>query len=60
MADLITFCQKKSAIGYNEDIKSILKGLGITKMNKKVTRTKTKEIEGMIKKVQHLVQICEG
>ena len=60
MADTITYCQIKSSIGYNDIISKTLIGLGLTKLNKKVTRKKTKELEGMLKKVQHLVQICEG
>ena len=49
----------KSAIGYNVSKKKTLEALGLTKMNKKVIKNKNDAIEGMIKKVYHLVEVKE-
>ncbi len=59
MAETITFSQVKSGIGSTKKIRATLTGLGLTKMNKKVTRKDTPELRGMIAKVGHLVRIEE-
>ncbi len=60
MAETITFTQVKSGIGSTKKIKATLTGLGLTKMNKTVTRKDTPEIRGMLGKVSHLVRIEEN
>ncbi len=60
MADTITFTLVKSGIGSTEKIRATLTGLGLTKMQKTVTRKDTPEIRGMLNKVRHLVSIEEG
>lgn len=60
MADTITFTLVKSGIGSTEKIRATLTGLGLTKMQKTVTRKDTPEIRGMLAKVNHLVKIVEG
>ncbi len=37
-----------------------LEGMGLTKMNRKVTLKDTPAIRGMIRKVAHLVKVVEG
>lgn len=59
MAETITFTLVKSGIGSTEKIRATLTGLGLTKMNKTVTRKNTPEIRGMLAKVKHLVRIEE-
>ena len=59
MAETITFTLVKSGIGSTKKIHATLTGLGLTKMNKKVTRQDTPELRGMLNKVQHLVRIEE-
>ncbi|THB79447.1 MAG: 50S ribosomal protein L30 [Desulfobulbaceae bacterium] len=59
MADTITFTLVKSGIGSTKKIRATLTGLGLTKMQKKVTRKDTPEIRGMLAKVEHLVRIEE-
>ncbi len=59
MAETITFLQVKSGIGSTKKINATLVGLGLTKMNKKVTRKDTPELRGMLNKVMHLVRIEE-
>ena len=59
MAETITFTLVKSSIGSTEKIRATLTGLGLTKMNKTMTRKDTPELRGMLSKVSHLVQINE-
>lgn len=59
MAGTVTFLQVKSGIGNTKKVNATLVGLGLTKMNKKVTRKDTPELRGMLNKVSHLVRIEE-
>ena len=57
MSETIKITQVKSEIGSTKKIRATLVGLGLTKMNKTITRKDTPEIRGMIYKVQHLVRV---
>ncbi len=59
MADTVTFTLVKSGIGSTQKIRATLIGLGLTRMQKTVTRKDTPEIRGMLAKVGHLVRIEE-
>lgn len=59
MEENITVTLKKSPIGSTKKIRATLIGLGLTKMNKTVTRKNTPELRGMINKVQHLILVEE-
>jgi large subunit ribosomal protein L30 len=59
MAETITFTLVKSGIGSNKKVRDTLTGLGLTKMNKTVTRKDSPEVRGMLAKVGHLVRIEE-
>ena len=59
MADTITFTLVKSGIGSTKKIRATLTGLGLTKMQKTMTRKDTPEIRGMLAKVSHLVRLEE-
>ncbi|MDJ0621687.1 MAG: 50S ribosomal protein L30 [Desulfocapsaceae bacterium] len=59
MAETITYTLVKSGIGSTKKIRATLTGLGLTKMNKTVTRKDTPETRGMLAKVGHLVRIEE-
>ncbi|MDH3394230.1 MAG: 50S ribosomal protein L30 [Desulfobulbaceae bacterium] len=59
MADQITVTLKKSMIGSTQKIRATLAGMGLTKLNKTVTRKDTPEFRGMLRKVQHLVVVEE-
>jgi large subunit ribosomal protein L30 len=50
--------QVRSGIGRPEKHRKILKGLGLTRMNKVVILNDTPAIRGMIRKVSHLVAIA--
>ena len=48
---------KKSQIGSTKKVRATLVGLGLTKTNKTVIRKDTPEIRGMLRKVEHLVEV---
>jgi large subunit ribosomal protein L30 len=48
---------KKSGIGRKEYFTKVLKGLGLTRLNKTVVLPDTPEIRGMINKVSHMVVV---
>jgi large subunit ribosomal protein L30 len=49
----------RSQIGRPSSQRSVLCGLGLTKVNRTVTLNDTPEIRGMIRKVEHLVTVVE-
>ncbi len=49
--------QVKSSIGRKYDQKLTLIGLGLNKLNKSVVLKNTDSVQGMLKKVGHLLQI---
>lgn len=59
MNDQVKLTLKKSYIGSPEKIRATLIGLGLTRTNKTIIRKNTPEIQGMIRKVQHLIQVEE-
>ncbi|HTE86712.1 MAG TPA: 50S ribosomal protein L30 [Dehalococcoidia bacterium] len=50
---------KKSAIGYAQDQKDTIRGLGLHRLNQSVEHDDTRSIRGMINKVRHLVSVTE-
>lgn len=59
MNDTITYTLYKSSIGSPSPIRAILIGLGLTRLNKTITKKNTPELQGMLSKVRHLVRIEE-
>ena len=53
----ITISLIKSPIGSSSKQRKILESLGIKKINKTISHKNTPEIQGMIKKVKHLIKI---
>ena len=51
--------QTKSRIGAPKDQKRTLDALGLTKMNRVVEKEDSPAIQGMIRKVRHLVTIVD-
>lgn len=56
---MIEITQVKSEIGYCYKQRLVLKGLGLMRRGRTVTRLDTPEIRGMINKVIHLVEVRE-
>lgn len=50
----------KSMIGRPEKHRKVLRGMGLTKMNRTVNLQDTPSIRGMIRKVSHLVKAEEN
>jgi len=50
---------KKSGIGRANYFTKVIRGLGLTRLNKTVVLTDTPEIRGMINKVSHMVAVDE-
>jgi large subunit ribosomal protein L30 len=48
-----------SCIGSNKKHKTLVKGLGFSKLNQEVVRPDTPEIRGMVAKIPHLVKILK-
>ena len=55
----VTVVQTGSPIGRRGDQEATLKGLGLNKMHRRRTLEDTPAVRGMIRKVQHLVQVVE-
>ena len=51
--------QVKSAIKRPADQKATIKALGFRKLNQTIEKEATPQILGMVKKVQHLIQIVD-
>lgn len=49
----------KSMIGYSKKQKSVIKSLGITKLNQTITRPDNPSMRGIVEKVPHLLRIVE-
>ena len=57
--DTIKIKQVKSAIKRPADQKATIKALGFRKLNQTLEKEATPQILGMVKKVQHLIQIVD-
>jgi large subunit ribosomal protein L30 len=56
MTEKLKITLVKSMVGRPEKHRKVLRGMGLTKMNKTVELTDTPETRGMIHKVSHLVR----
>ena len=59
MAAEISVTLKKSPIGRKKYFEKVLKGMGLTRLNKTVVLPDTPEMRGMITKVSHMVDVQE-
>jgi large subunit ribosomal protein L30 len=59
MSEKVKVTLIKSMIGRPEKHRRILRGMGLTKMNKTVTLLDTPAIRGMINAVTHLIRVEE-
>lgn len=60
MGKMLKIKQIKSEIGRPENQRKVLRGMGLTKLNKTVTLVDTPQVRGMINKVIHLVSVEES
>ncbi len=49
----------RSGIGHPEKHRAVLRGMGLTKLNKVVKLKDTPQTRGMIRKVSHLLEVME-
>ncbi len=56
----VTISLKKSVIGANKTQRATVKALGLTKINSTVEKDLTPQIEGMLHRVRHLVEVTEA
>ena len=59
MGEMLKITLVKSMIGRPEKHRKVLRGMGLTKMNKTVELKDTPSIRGMIHLVSHLVKVEE-
>lgn len=59
MNKMLEITLRKSPIGKPAKQREVLKGLGLTWLNKTVRRKDTPEIRGMIFKVNHMLEVKE-
>ena len=55
----VTVVQTGSPIGRRWDQEATLKGLGLNKLHRRRTLEDTPSVQGMIRKVRHLVRVVE-
>ncbi|MCC5928453.1 MAG: 50S ribosomal protein L30 [Cyclobacteriaceae bacterium] len=60
MMSAIKITQIRSTIKRPQNQKDTIKALGLGKINKSVVKELTPQIEGMVRKVHHLVEISEA
>ncbi len=60
MGKMLKIKKVKSEIGRPEAQRKILRGMGLTKLNKTVTLVDTPQTRGMVNKVIHLVSVEES
>jgi len=59
MSETLKVTLVKSMIGRPEKHRRVLRGMGLTKLNRTVTLKDTPSIRGMVKRVSHLVKVEE-
>ena len=59
MAGVIKVTLVKSMIGRPEQQRRVLRGMGLTKLNRTVELTDTPAVRGMVRKVAHLLKTEE-
>jgi large subunit ribosomal protein L30 len=59
MSGMLKITLVKSMIGRPEKHRKVLRGMGLTKMNRTVERKDTPSIRGMVHVVSHLVKVEE-
>ncbi len=55
--DFLRVTLVKSPIGYSKKQRDVLRALGLRKLNSSVVKANVPEIQGMIKRVSHLVRV---
>jgi len=59
MSGLLRITLTRSLSGRREHDRRVVKGLGLTRVNRSVLRKDTPEIRGMVRKVKYLLEVQE-
>lgn len=59
MGKILSIAYKKSAIGYPQNQKKVVKALGFRCLNDIVEHDDTPQIRGMVHKIRHLLEVTE-
>ncbi|HBO70121.1 MAG TPA: 50S ribosomal protein L30 [Deltaproteobacteria bacterium] len=59
MSGLLRITLTRSLSGRREHDRRVVKGLGLTRVNRSVVRKDTPEIRGMVRKVKYLLEVQE-
>lgn len=59
MSSTLRITLVRSLSGRSEYVRRVVKGLGLTRLNRSVTRINTPEIRGMVEKVKFLLHVEE-
>jgi large subunit ribosomal protein L30 len=59
MANTLRITWVRSSIGYAKDQKATVKALGLHRLHETIEQPDTRDIRGMIHKVQHMLQVEE-
>ncbi len=59
MSDQLTITLVRSKIGKPAKLRVVLDGLGLSKVNQSVVLVNSPEVQGMIRKVSHLVKVLQ-
>jgi large subunit ribosomal protein L30 len=58
--DVLRLVLKRSQIGCTRKQRQTLRGLGLTRVGKTVLRNNSPSLQGMLRKVSHLIEVCEN
>jgi large subunit ribosomal protein L30 len=56
---VLQITQRRSEIGCTQRQRDTLRGLGLSRPGKTVLRNNSPSLQGMLRKVAHLVEVCE-
>ena len=59
MSGMLTITLARGLSGHRESHRRVVKGLGLTRVNRSVVRKDTPEIRGMVEKVKFLLHVEE-
>lgn len=59
-AKVLQITLKRSGIGCTQRQRETLRGLGLTRLGKTVLRNNSPSLDGMLRKVSHLVEVREN
>ena len=56
---VLKITQKRSEIGCTQRQRQTLRGIGLTRLGRSILRNDSPSLQGMLRKVSHLIEVCE-